>query len=107
MEATRLSTLGQVVIPKELRDAYRWGEGQELDVIDTGNGILLKVRKPHPKTAWANVAGSLRHLARGNPPVTDEQIQAAVRAMAARSHGQSRAENDRRGYQRVGASAGR
>ena len=91
MEATRLSTRGQVVIPKELRDAYRWGEGQELDVIDTGDGILLKARKPRPKTAWADMAGSLRHLARGNPPVTDAQMQAAVRAMAARSHDQSRA----------------
>ncbi|MDR2213389.1 MAG: AbrB/MazE/SpoVT family DNA-binding domain-containing protein, partial [Pseudomonadales bacterium] len=39
METTKVSTRGQVVIPKTLRQAYRWQSGQELDVIDTGDGL--------------------------------------------------------------------
>jgi AbrB family looped-hinge helix DNA binding protein len=39
---TRLSAKGQVVIPKPLRDHLRWAEGDELEVIETGDGILLR-----------------------------------------------------------------
>lgn len=86
MTRTRLSTRGQVVIPKELRDACRWKEGQELDVIDTGDGILLRARKPRQVRSWADVAGCLGHLAQGRPPATDEQIHVAAREMAARRY---------------------
>ncbi len=33
---------GQTTIPKELREKYGITEGTRLDVIDTGNGVLLR-----------------------------------------------------------------
>lgn len=50
MLKTRLSSKGQVIIPKAFRDAYNWRPGQEFIVIATGDGLMLKVggrsRKP-------------------------------------------------------------
>jgi AbrB family looped-hinge helix DNA binding protein len=36
MQTTKLSSKGQVIIPKILRSRYKWNTGQELSVIDTG-----------------------------------------------------------------------
>lgn len=83
METTKVSTRGQVVIPKELRDAYHWTSGQQLDVVDTGDGVLLKARPARKAASWSDVAGCLSHLAKGRPAVTDEDMRAAVRKLAA------------------------
>ena len=42
METTKLSSKGQVVILGPLRKSHHWEAGQELVVIDVGDGILLK-----------------------------------------------------------------
>ena len=59
METTRLSSKGQVIIPKKLRDTYRWLAGQELIAIDTGDGILLKPKQAFKETKLADVSGCL------------------------------------------------
>ena len=46
IETTRLSSKGQVIIPKKLRDAYHWLAGQELVEIATDDGVLLKPKQP-------------------------------------------------------------
>jgi len=89
MDTTKVSTRGQVVIPKELRKSYHWDVGQELDVIDTGNGLLLKARPSRKATSWNDVVGCLGHLAKGKPVPTDEDMRAAVRDMAARRYRRS------------------
>lgn len=61
METTRLSSKGQVIIPKALRDIYHWQAGQELIAIDTGDGILLKPKKPFKETKLEDVAGCLNY----------------------------------------------
>ncbi|MGF1538962.1 MAG: AbrB/MazE/SpoVT family DNA-binding domain-containing protein [Pleurocapsa sp.] len=61
METTRLSSKGQVIIPKTLRDAHHWLAGQELIAINTGDGILLKPKKPFRETKLENVAGYLQY----------------------------------------------
>lgn len=61
METTKLSSKGQIIIPKWLRDAYRWEAGLEFVVIDTGEGVLLKPIHPFPPTTVDDVAGSLPH----------------------------------------------
>lgn len=62
METTRLSSKGQIIIPKCLRDIYRWEPGLEFVVIDTGEGILLKPNKPFEPTTVEEVAGSLPYV---------------------------------------------
>jgi AbrB family looped-hinge helix DNA binding protein len=75
MEVTRLSSKGQVIIPKALRAAHHWEAGQELIAIAVGDGILLKPKKPFPETTLAEVAGCLNY--RGTPKSLDE-LEAAI-----------------------------
>jgi len=60
MNITRLSSKGQVIIPKPLRNSYHWETGQELVVVDVGDGILLKPKTPFEKTSIKDVASCLR-----------------------------------------------
>jgi len=75
MEITRLSSKGQVIIPKALRAAHRWEAGQELIAIDVGDGILLKPKKPFPETTLLQVAGCLHD---GGTAKTLEDLDNAV-----------------------------
>jgi AbrB family looped-hinge helix DNA binding protein len=75
METTKLSSKGQVIIPKALRDAYRWKVGQELIVIDTGDGILFKPKQSFPKTTLDEVAGCLDYKGKAK---TLEEINDAI-----------------------------
>lgn len=59
METTKLSSKGQIIIPKWLRDIYRWEAGLEFVVIDTGEGILLRPSRPFEPTTLDEVTGSL------------------------------------------------
>lgn len=61
MEVTKLSSKGQVIIPKKLRDAHHWLAGQELIAINTGDGVLLKPKQPFPKAQLEDVAGCLQY----------------------------------------------
>lgn len=61
MDSTKLSSKGQVIIPKHLRSIYHWQAGQELSVIDTGDGILFKAKKPFAEVSLNDVAGSLAY----------------------------------------------
>lgn len=81
METIRLSTKGQLVIPKAVREAHGWSEGQELEVIDTPAGVLLRTPSPFHATTLEDVAGCLKPLCPG-PAVSIEDMNAAVdRAM--------------------------
>lgn len=75
MEVTRLSSKGQIIIPKSLRTAHKWETGQEFVAIDTGDGILLKPRKPFPETKLEDVAGCLAYTGK---PKTIEEMNAAI-----------------------------
>lgn len=70
METTKLSSKGQIIIPKWLRDAYRWETGLEFVVIDTGEGVLLKPSRPFEPTLLEDVAGSLPYT--GKPRTIEE-----------------------------------
>ncbi len=76
METTRLSSKGQVIIPKKLRDAHHWLAGQELIVINTGDGILLKPKQPFQETKLENVAGCLQYKGESK---TLEELDDAIR----------------------------
>lgn len=75
METTTLSSKGQVIIPKAVRSAHRWESGLELQVIDTGDGILLKPKAPFEVAELADVAGLLKARIK---PMTDTQIAQAL-----------------------------
>lgn len=76
MQTTKLSSKGQVIIPKILRNRYNWDIGQILTVIDTGNGILLKPVCPFKSTKIEQVAGILKHKGK---PVSIDQMNEAIK----------------------------
>lgn len=61
METTRLSSKGQIIIPKLIRDTYDWGPGTEFYVLDTSEGVLLKPKKQFPESKLEDVAGILAY----------------------------------------------
>jgi AbrB family looped-hinge helix DNA binding protein len=77
MQTTKLSSKGQVIIPKILRSRYKWDIGQELTVIDTGEGVLLRSSRPFKKTELDEVAGVLKYS--GKPVSLDEMEKAIKR----------------------------
>lgn len=81
METTKLSSKGQVIIPKALCRRHHWEPDLELMVIDTGDGLLLKPKAPFAPTDLADVVGMFKGKMR---PRTDEEIKAALAADARR-----------------------
>jgi len=61
MNKTRLSSKGQIIIPKSSRDAHHWEVGQELLVIDTDEGVLLKPVRPVSPASLEELAGCLNY----------------------------------------------
>lgn len=59
MLTTKLSSKGQVIIPKEIRSRHHWEPGQELQAIDTDDGLLLRLASPFPETTLKEVASCL------------------------------------------------
>lgn len=76
MNKTKLSSKGQVIIPKSSRDAHHWEEGQELMVIDTEEGVLLKPAKAFPPAKLEELAGCLRYSGTAK---TVEEMELAIR----------------------------
>ncbi len=58
---TVISTKGQVILPKTIRDQRHWAAGTRLTVEDTPEGVLLKAIPLFAQTTVSSVFGSLRH----------------------------------------------
>jgi AbrB family looped-hinge helix DNA binding protein len=81
MARTRLSSKGQVIIPKPVRERHGWDTGVELEVEDRGDAVVLRAVRPFARTAIKEVRGCLKY--RG-PRITIEQMNEAIRAEARR-----------------------
>lgn len=79
METTKLSSKGQVIIPKHIRESHHWNPGTELQVIEFEGGILLKPKTPFTKTTIDEVAGCLTYT---GPTKTDLEIESAMKRAA-------------------------
>ena len=75
METTRLSTKGQIVVPKNIRLSRSWGPGTEFTVEETAEGVLLRPTAHFPETDLKEVAGCLRSGHKSKAPA---QIRAAI-----------------------------
>ncbi|HKP96894.1 MAG TPA: AbrB family transcriptional regulator [Fibrobacteria bacterium] len=77
METTRLSSKGQVIIPKGIRESRHWSPGMELQVLDAGDGILLKPMAPFDESSLQDVAGCLKRD--GGTALSLDEMNAAIR----------------------------
>ena len=77
MKTTKLSSQGQVTVPQSLRE--HWEEGQELIIINMGDGILLKPKKIFSETRLDEVAGCLNY--QGKVKTIEEMDQAIAQGI--------------------------
>jgi AbrB family looped-hinge helix DNA binding protein len=61
MSRTRLSSKGQVTIPKDVRDRHSWKPGAEPEVEDRGDAVVLRAAKAFPRKTVAQVFVCLKH----------------------------------------------
>jgi AbrB family looped-hinge helix DNA binding protein len=81
-QTTVLSTKGQVVLPRAIRDRRNWKAGARLTVEDTPEGVLLKPAPLFEPSTLEDVFGALKSPF--NRPLSIEEMDAAVMAEARR-----------------------
>lgn len=82
MTVAKLSTKGQVVLPKAVRDARQWRPGTEFEVIEREDGVLLKPKPAKKRYTLDDLYGCLPYE---GPPKTLEDMQRGIdEAMAER-----------------------
>lgn len=84
---TVLSTKGQVILPKVIRQQRRWNAGTNLTVENTRDGVLLKAVPLFKPTRPKDVFGSLAY---SGPPKSLEDMQAGIAAEVKRRHARHR-----------------
>jgi AbrB family looped-hinge helix DNA binding protein len=84
---TTVSSKGQVVLPKAVRNKRRWNPGTRLIVEDTPEGVLLKPAPLFPPTRLEDVFGCGRYE---GPPLSVEAMDAAVDDEVKRRHARGR-----------------
>ena len=75
METTKLSSKGQVVLPKSVREARSWEPGTEFGVEEVPEGILLRPLRPFPSTSFDEAFGCLKYTRRAK---TLRQMEKAI-----------------------------
>jgi len=84
---TTVSTKGQVILPKAIRQRRNWAAGTRLVVEETPIGVLLKAAPVFAPTRPEDVAGILAY--RG-PPKSLEEMDAAITAEVKRRRARGR-----------------
>ncbi len=72
---TKVSTKGQVVLPKAIRDKHAWKSGTRLIVEDRPDGVLLKPIEEKKKLTIDDFAGIVKYK---GPPKSVEEMNAAI-----------------------------
>ncbi len=86
METTKLSSKGQIVLPKSVRDAQGWPPGTEFEVESRPDGVWLRTRSPFPRTDLNGVFGSVPYSGSAR---SIQEMDEGVRAAVARRHRRS------------------
>jgi AbrB family looped-hinge helix DNA binding protein len=82
-QTTVVSTKGQVILPKVVRQNRNWGAGTRLVVEETAEGVLLRAAPLFAPTTIDEVFGSLKW---SGPAKTIEEMDQAVLDEARRQH---------------------
>ena len=80
---TTVSTKGQVILPKTIRQALRWEAGTRLVVENTPDGVLLKPAPSFAETRHEDVFGCLAYKGAAKSLAA---MEAGVLAEAKRHH---------------------
>jgi AbrB family looped-hinge helix DNA binding protein len=66
-----LSSKGQVVIPKEIRDELHWEAGTQLTLVSGASGVTLKAVPRKSGRKFEELIGSLKH---DGPPLSIDEL---------------------------------
>ncbi len=72
---SRLSTKGQLIIPKEIRDRHGWRTGIELEIEDRGECVVLRPVDAAPETTLEELFGCTGYE---GPARSLEEMEAAI-----------------------------
>lgn len=78
---TTISTKGQVILPKAIRDQRQWSPGTRLLVEETPDGVLLRQAPLFAPTTLDAVCGMIPH---DGPALSIEDMDTAIAEEAAR-----------------------
>ena len=67
----KLSSKGQIVIPKEIRDQLHWQAGTELSLVTTVSGVSLKAMPAKSGRNLGDLIGMLKH---DGAPISIEEL---------------------------------
>ncbi len=87
METTKLSSKGQVVLPKSIRQAHQWQAGLLFTIQETKQGILLRPLKPFKPTSWEKALGCANY---SGPRKELEDMEKAIAKGVKDRHDRSR-----------------
>jgi AbrB family looped-hinge helix DNA binding protein len=80
---TTVSTKGQIILPKVIRQQRRWQAGTRLIVEDLHDGVFLKAASLFISTRPKDVFACLGHA---GPPKSLKKMQAGIAREAKRRH---------------------
>jgi AbrB family looped-hinge helix DNA binding protein len=78
---TTVSTKGQIILPKAIRDQRHWPAGTRLTVEDTPDGVLLKATPVFAEASIDAVYGSMKPI---GPALSIDEMQAVIAGEAKR-----------------------
>jgi AbrB family looped-hinge helix DNA binding protein len=87
MDQTKLSTKGQVILPKGIRDARAWEPGTEFSIEETADGILLRPLPSFSDVTLDQVAGCFGYMGKRK---TVAEMNAAIRSRVKQRHDSGR-----------------
>ena len=82
MPKTTLSTKGQIVIPKEIRQRHGWVPGSAIELEELEDGVILRQERRVPRTTIDELLGCVAY---DGPAKTLEEMDQGV-AKGAREH---------------------
>jgi AbrB family looped-hinge helix DNA binding protein len=89
---TKVSSKGQIVLPKPVRDALGWTAGTKLEVVPGRSEVTLKIRDPlEDRFPPITIDEFFARIPRVNTPLPDDrEIDEILLAEAARRYDASR-----------------
>jgi AbrB family looped-hinge helix DNA binding protein len=79
---TTVSSKGQIVIPKDVRDRLKITAGDQFEVVERPDGVLLRKASAKSGKSFEEVTAKIKSIIRyDGPPVSIEEMNEAVADM--------------------------